>query len=168
MPQPRVRFNSLSRAALASAQPSSAFAMRQEHGVPQGSGAPGGGRPLEQETRRAASIAVLATGHGRELRPAPSDRPRRALLHLSYSCAPLFGPAMLVTHDPIRQLGVGRAISGVLPGDRATTVSPNDHNVAPCPLARLITSDRAPTKTRLKAQVASRLNQLCDTNLRPR
>jgi hypothetical protein len=34
--------------------------------------------------------------------------------------------------------------------------------------ARLIVSDNAPTKTRLKAQVASRLNQLRDTNLRPR
>jgi hypothetical protein len=34
--------------------------------------------------------------------------------------------------------------------------------------ARLIESDSAPTKTRLKAQVASRLNQLRDTNLRPR
>jgi signal peptidase I len=34
--------------------------------------------------------------------------------------------------------------------------------------ARLIVSDSAPTKTRLKAQVASRLNQLRDTNLRPR
>ena len=28
---------------------------------------------------------------------------RRALLHLSYSCAQPFGPAMLVTHDPKRK-----------------------------------------------------------------
>ena len=35
-------------------------------------------------------------------------------------------------------------------------------------LARLIESERAPTDMRLKAQVASRLNQLRDTNLRPR
>ena len=34
--------------------------------------------------------------------------------------------------------------------------------------ARLIASARAPTKMRLTAQVASRLNQLLDTNLRPR
>jgi hypothetical protein len=34
------------------------------------------------------------------LRPEPDFRPRRALLHLSYSCAPPFGPMMLVTHDP--------------------------------------------------------------------
>ena len=44
----------------------------------------------------------------------------------------------------------------------------DDRNAAQCRLARLIASDRAPTKTRLNAQVASRLNQLCDTNLRPR
>jgi hypothetical protein len=29
-------------------------------------------------------------------------RPRRAFLHLSYSCAPPFGPATLVTQDPNR------------------------------------------------------------------
>src|SRR5260370_6532795 len=39
---------------------------------------------------------------------------------------------------------------------------------AQCRLARLIASERAPTNMRLKAQVASRLNQLRDTNLRPR
>jgi hypothetical protein len=46
-------------------------------------------------------------------------------------------------------------------------LSPNDRNAAHW-LARVITSDRAPTKMRLKAQVVSRLNQLRDTNLRPR
>ena len=35
-------------------------------------------------------------------------------------------------------------------------------------LTRLIASERAPTNMRLKAHVASRLNQLRDTNLRPR
>jgi hypothetical protein len=44
----------------------------------------------------------------------------------------------------------------------------NDRNVAQYRLARLIASDRVPTKMRLKAQVASRLNQLRDTNLRPK
>src|SRR6266511_542052 len=44
----------------------------------------------------------------------------------------------------------------------------NQRHAAQCWLARLITSDRAPTKTRLTAQAASRLNQLRDTNLRPR
>src|ERR1035437_408262 len=33
---------------------------------------------------------------------SPDFRTRRALLHLSYSCAPPFGPATLVTHDPTR------------------------------------------------------------------
>ena len=45
---------------------------------------------------------------------------------------------------------------------------PNDDNVAQCRLARLIASDRTPTKKRLRAQVASRLNQLRDRNLRPK
>jgi hypothetical protein len=31
------------------------------------------------------------------LRSTPDCRPRRALLHLSYSCAPPCGPAILVT-----------------------------------------------------------------------
>jgi hypothetical protein len=39
---------------------------------------------------------------------------------------------------------------------------------AQCSLARMIASERAPTSMRLSAQVASRLNQLRDTNLRPR
>jgi hypothetical protein len=34
------------------------------------------------------------------LRSAPDCRPRRALLHLSYSCATPFGTAILVTQDP--------------------------------------------------------------------
>lgn len=44
----------------------------------------------------------------------------------------------------------------------------DEQNVAQRPFARLKTSDRAPTRTRLAAQVASRLNQLRDTNLTPR
>ena len=36
------------------------------------------------------------------LRSAPDCRPRRTSLHLSYSCAAPFGPAMLVTQDPNR------------------------------------------------------------------
>jgi NADPH-dependent 2,4-dienoyl-CoA reductase/sulfur reductase-like enzyme len=35
-------------------------------------------------------------------------------------------------------------------------------------LGKLTASDSAPTRMRLKAQVALRLNQLCDTNLRPK
>jgi hypothetical protein len=39
------------------------------------------------------------------LRSTPDCRPRRALLHLPYSCAPPCGPAILVTQDPSRTLG---------------------------------------------------------------
>src|ERR1035437_2009149 len=42
--------------------------------------------------------SLLTTAACSGLRPTPDFRPRRALLHLSYSCAPPFGPAMLVTH----------------------------------------------------------------------
>src|SRR6516162_7063344 len=41
------------------------------------------------------------------LRSAPDRRTRRALLHLSYSSAPPFGPVMLVTQDPQRLLAAG-------------------------------------------------------------
>jgi hypothetical protein len=41
-------------------------------------------------------------------------------------------------------------------------------NQAQSSFARMIASERAPTSMRLTAQVASRLNQLRDTNLRPR
>src|SRR5215468_8047725 len=36
------------------------------------------------------------------LRSAPDHRTRRALLHLSYSCAPQITHTTLVTHDPLR------------------------------------------------------------------
>src|SRR6266404_1911326 len=45
---------------------------------------------------------LLTTAACGGLRSTPDCRPRRALLHLSYSCASPFGPAMLVTHDPNR------------------------------------------------------------------
>src|SRR5690348_17464377 len=37
------------------------------------------------------------------LRSAPDHRTRRALLHLSYSCAPQITHAALVTHDPLAE-----------------------------------------------------------------
>ena len=43
---------------------------------------------------------LLTTAACGGLRSAPDCRSRRALLHLSYSYAPPFGPAALVTHDP--------------------------------------------------------------------
>src|SRR5260370_41142462 len=45
---------------------------------------------------------LLTTAACGGLRSTPDCRPRRALLHLSYSCASPFGPAILVTHDPHR------------------------------------------------------------------
>src|SRR5258708_25527224 len=42
-----------------------------------------------------ATLTTIACGG---LRSTPDCRPRRALLHLSYSCASPFGPAILVTH----------------------------------------------------------------------
>jgi hypothetical protein len=49
--------------------------------------------------------SLLTTAACGGLRPAPDCRPRRALLHLSYSSAPPFGPVMLVTQDPFRTFG---------------------------------------------------------------
>src|SRR5712691_7319121 len=45
---------------------------------------------------------LLTTAACGGLRSTPDCRPRRGLLHLSYSCASPFGPAILVTHDPER------------------------------------------------------------------
>ena len=46
--------------------------------------------------------SLLTTAACGGLRSTPDCRPRRVLLHLSYSCTPSFGPAMLVTQDPKR------------------------------------------------------------------
>jgi len=46
---------------------------------------------------------LLTTAACGGLRPAPDCRPRRAILHLSYSYASPFGPALLVTQDPLRK-----------------------------------------------------------------
>ena len=43
---------------------------------------------------------LLTTAACGGLRSTPDCRPRRALLHLSYSCIPPCGPAILVTQDP--------------------------------------------------------------------
>src|SRR6267154_1249897 len=46
--------------------------------------------------------SLLTTAACGGLRSTPDCRPQRALLHLSYSCAPPCGPAVLVTQDPNR------------------------------------------------------------------
>jgi hypothetical protein len=48
--------------------------------------------------------------------PAPDCRPRRALLHLSYSSAPLHADGAFVTHDPKRTLGGAGSNAGPCPG----------------------------------------------------
>src|SRR6266852_5054015 len=48
---------------------------------------------------------LLTTAACGGLRSAPDCRTRRVLLHLSYSCASPFGPALLVTQDPDRTCG---------------------------------------------------------------
>src|ERR1700724_2726214 len=47
---------------------------------------------------------LLTTAACGGLRSIPDCRPRRTSLHLSYSCATPFGPAILVTQDPSRSL----------------------------------------------------------------
>src|SRR3974390_2793343 len=48
--------------------------------------------------------SLLTTAACGGLRSTPDCRPRRAFLHLSYSYATPFGPAILVTQDPLRTL----------------------------------------------------------------
>src|SRR6202030_427375 len=48
--------------------------------------------------------SLLTTAARGGLRPAPDCRPRRALLHLSYSSAPLHADGAFVTHAPFRTL----------------------------------------------------------------
>src|SRR5207302_6300227 len=50
--------------------------------------------------------SLLTTAARGGLRPAPDCRPRRALLHLSYSSAPLHADGAFVTHDPSRTSAV--------------------------------------------------------------
>src|SRR5215472_4934514 len=52
------------------------------------------------------------------LRSAPDHRTRRALLHLSYSCAPQITHTALVTHDPNQTLRSRKGLPLALPGAR--------------------------------------------------
>ena len=51
--------------------------------------------------------SLLTTAACGGLRSTPDCRPRRALLHLSYSCAPPCGPAILVTQCQQRTCALG-------------------------------------------------------------
>src|SRR6266536_4120530 len=57
--------------------------------------------------------SLLTTAACGSLRSAPDCRTRRALLHLSYSCALPCGRAMLVTQDPRRTSGDARIRAAV-------------------------------------------------------
>src|SRR3974390_751316 len=53
--------------------------------------------------QRSPPLLLTTAAYG-GLRSTPDCRPRRAFLHLSYSYATPFGPAILVTQDPLRTL----------------------------------------------------------------
>ena len=57
---------------------------------------------------RRSPPSLLTTAACGGLRPAPDCRPRRALLHLSYSSAPSYSDGAFVTHDPNRTFGLTR------------------------------------------------------------
>src|SRR6516164_6380696 len=59
--------------------------------------------------------SLLTTAARGGLRPAPDCRPRRALLHLSYSSAPLHADGAFVTHAPKRSLLTTAESGGRLP-----------------------------------------------------
>ena len=64
--------------------------------------------------------SLLTTAACGGLRSAPDCRTRRALLHLSYSCAAPFGPAILVTQHQLRtsrSVGQARDVRGLATGD---------------------------------------------------
>jgi hypothetical protein len=62
-------------------------------------------RPPFAASHKQSAISLTTAACG-GLRSTPDCRPRRAFLHLSYSYAPPFGPAILVTQDPSRKWSV--------------------------------------------------------------
>src|SRR5947208_22905 len=75
---------------------------------------------------------LLTTAACGGLRSAPDCRPRRALLHLSYSCIPPCGPAILVTQDPERTSDAPRDVHH-LPGGRDELIHDQRRH---CPASR--------------------------------
>jgi hypothetical protein len=63
--------------------------------------------PLHRYYGQSAPLRRIGTAACGGLRSTPDCRPRRTCLHLSYSYASPFGPALLVTQDPITDLGRG-------------------------------------------------------------
>jgi hypothetical protein len=123
--------------------------------------------------------AAIRAGHNQNKPPfsrwtAGVARQIDKLQHCAVGIRPISSPyliplAISQTHlDPPRRVREKSTPVGI------RSRSPRDWRVKDkkmlpqCRLASLITSERAPTNMRLKAQVASKLNQLRDTNLRPR
>src|SRR5256886_6191533 len=68
---------------------------------------------LSQPCLSGSPPLLLTTAACGGLRSAPDCRPRRTFLHLSYSYATPFGPAILVTQEPLRSLRLRRS-TGIL------------------------------------------------------
>lgn len=92
--------------------------------------------------------SLLTTAARSGLEPAPDRRLRGALPHLSYSCAPPCGPAMLVTHSHLRTLRLpspetGRASPivsgfwGLASADQMAIISCNGNCAAQTPRGRV-------------------------------
>lgn len=93
------------------------------------------------------------------------------------------GPPVCIVNERREAMKEGKW-RGRVPSAARSWIAPQDMNLEPLealalpgppgrdagqwPLARPIASERAPTSMRLKAQVASRLNQLRVRNVRPR
>jgi hypothetical protein len=80
--------------------------------------------------------SLLTTAARGGLRPAPDCRPRRALLHLSYSSAPSYPDGAFVTHAPEPTLPV--AWKGGIPDPRRSELARKARDQAPpvCDLDR--------------------------------
>src|SRR5690348_10720730 len=81
--------------------------------------------------------SLLTTAARGGLRPAPDCRPRRALLHLSYSSAPSYPDSAFVTHNPWRtESACGMASRGTTSMEPAmrVTIGINDRVVCATPL----------------------------------
>ena len=103
-----------------------------------------------------------------------SDRPPLDVLELHVEGARVVPEAQHQLQGRCRLTGRASGVFCRLPGAGARASETKsrrgsvDRDAGQWRLGKLTASDSAPTRMRLKAQVALRLNQLCDTNLRPK
>ena len=103
-----------------------------------------------------------------------SDRPALDVLELHVEGARMVPQAQHRLQGRCRLTGRATGVFCRLPGAGARARETKsrrglvDRDAGQWRLGKLTASDSAPTRMRLKAQVALRLNQLCDTNLRPK